>query len=172
MAERTLLVMRHAKSSWATQGLADHDRPLNRRGRAAAAVMACWLESQGLVPDRVLCSTALRTRETAALMRDAVSTFPMPDVEARLYHADAQRMAALLREVAEAERLMLIGHQPGLSALVAHLAMPDADPDCARAFEHFPTGAIAVLRVGAHDWANLDAGCARFTAFSVPRELA
>ena len=62
---KTLLLMRHAKSSWSEPGLADHDRPLNKRGKQAAPEMGKLLRKEGLVPDLILCSTARRSRQTA-----------------------------------------------------------------------------------------------------------
>ena len=84
---KTLILMRHAKAGSADPGMGDHDRSLNKRGRSAAPVMAHWLAARGLRPGRVLCSPSRRTRETAALMRNALPWLPEPEFPAALYHA-------------------------------------------------------------------------------------
>ncbi len=68
MNHNRLILMRHAKSSWANVSQADFDRPLNERGRQAAPLMGRWLDEQGLIPDLILCSTARRTQETCDLL--------------------------------------------------------------------------------------------------------
>ncbi|MFY8201813.1 MAG: SixA phosphatase family protein, partial [Pirellula staleyi] len=67
---KKLFLMRHAKSDWADASLSDKDRPLNARGRASATLMAQWMQSHQSVPDVVLCSTALRTRQTLELLTE------------------------------------------------------------------------------------------------------
>lgn len=168
---KTVLLMRHAKSSWAEPGLSDHQRPLNRRGTEAAPVMARWLEAQDLLPDTALVSSAMRTRQTAALMREAVPALPEPLFEERLYHASAGDMIALLTRLPDsASCALLIGHEPGLSVLTHRFANDQAEPDCARAFSHFPTAAIAVLRFDIDDWPAIGAQKGAFLSFAVPRE--
>ncbi|GAA2619670.1 histidine phosphatase family protein [Actinomadura fulvescens] len=131
----TLIVLRHAKAV-AGLGLADIDRPLNDRGRRDAAATGEWLRANDLVPDRVLCSTAVRTRETLeGLAFQAEVSF-----EARIYDNDPETLASLVRETDEDVRaLLLIGHNPSVHQLVHDLTgdAPDAFPTCALAVIEF-----------------------------------
>jgi phosphohistidine phosphatase len=169
---KTLILMRHAKSGWADSGMDDHDRPLNKRGRAAAPVMAHWLAARGLRPGKVLCSPSQRTCETAALMRDAVPWLPEPERPAVLYHAGPGTLLEHLRQLEKGcDSALVIGHQPGLGALLRMLGRRAAAPERRRAYTHFPTAAIAVLEADIGDWRDLDADRVEFVAFAVPREL-
>lgn len=169
---RRLILLRHAKSSWADPDAPDHDRPLNARGRAAAALMGGWLARRGDIPDHVLLSDSARTIETWALARPALPQAPAGDPTPRLYHADPATMLSVLRTAPAAARtVLLIGHQPGIGAFARKLSDGAAKPSCARAFRRFPTGAAAVLEFDAEDWASADWGGARFTAFGAPREI-
>ena len=170
---KTLILLRHAKSSWDDPDLEDHDRPLNKRGRGAAPVIAAWLAERGHVPDRIVCSSSLRTQETVERMRDALPDLPDPVIEPGLYHADPARMMELVRaQPDEANGVMLVGHQPGLSAFARMLAGGKVRPGCSRAFEHFPTAAAAVLTAQTEIWADIAPRTARFVEFAKPRELA
>lgn len=165
---KTLILMRHAKSSWAMSGLDDHDRPLNKRGEAAAPVMARWLADRGLVPDLVLCSSSLRARQTVERMRAAVPEIPAPEVLPDLYHAaPAAILTALRRIPAEAGAVLVVVHEPGISATAQRLS-DGAGPE---ALGHFPTAAVAVFEVPARQWAELGWGAARIIDFARPRDL-
>ena len=169
---KTLILMRHARSSWAAPGMDDHDRALNKRGRSAAPVMAQWLEARGLRPGTVLCSPSRRTCETTELMRDAVAWLPKPELPAALYHAGPGTLLEYLRRVPKGcDSVLVIGHEPGLSALLRMLYGRAAAPGCRRAYGHFPTAAIAVLVADIGDWRDLGADRVAFVAFAAPREL-
>lgn len=171
-AMKTLILMRHAKSSWSEPGLDDHDRPLNARGKAAAPVMARWLAAQALVPDVVLCSTAKRARQTVKRMRDAVPALPEPELLPGLYHAMPGQIMAQLRNLPPTARcVMVVAHQPGLGATAARLADGSEPPDCAAAFGHFPTAAVAVLELGEGSWRAIGWGRAAFRRFARPKDL-
>ena len=152
--------------------LEDHDRPLNKRGRKSAPVMAEWLARHGHIPDLILCSSSVRTRQTVSGMMDAIPDLPDPQIDPGLYHASAGEMLECLQQVqAEICTVMLVGHQPGLGALTRALSDGHESRHCRRAHEHFPTAAAAVFEVEADDWTRLDRGAARFIDFAVPREL-
>lgn len=169
---KKVILLRHAKSSWDDPDLDDHDRPLNERGRRAAPVSAAWLAGRGHRPDTVLCSSAERARETFALAREALGNPPEPEPERGLYHAMPARMRDRLAALDGAcEVAMLIGHEPGIGALTRKLSDGRARPRCARAFQHFPTAAAAVLEFDIADWSALAYGIGRFVDFAVPREL-
>jgi phosphohistidine phosphatase len=169
MIERRLYLLRHGKSSWKEEGLADHDRPLARRGRRAAKAIRRHLRGQGVVPELVLCSTARRARETLegiepALGRGAVR------VEPDLYGAGAADLLARLQEIAPPVRsVMVIGHNPGLEQLALLLARDGSRVQELEA--KFPTGALATLAFSGPGWAALDRGTAELIEFIRPRDL-
>lgn len=180
---RTLVLFRHAKSAW--PDVADHDRPLARRGIRAAPVMGRWLRKTGLLPGQVLCSTALRARETWQFAQAGLAATPPVTFDARIYEAAATDLLALIREVPPATAtLLLIGHNPAMEDLALLLAAApgtaagaeSAGPggagpgDLERMRSKFPTAAIAVLEF-AGPWPDLAPGRARLTAFVTPRDL-
>ncbi|MEM0944224.1 MAG: histidine phosphatase family protein, partial [Pseudomonadota bacterium] len=124
------------------------------------------------LPDMVLCSSAKRTRQTVKRMQEAMPSLPEPKVEGELYHAAPERMRQRLAALPkDCETVMLVGHQPGLSAFARKLSDGKVRRRCARAFEHFPTAAAAVLEVDIEDWSELDYHEADFVDFAMPREL-
>ena len=162
-----LILTRHAKSSWDDPLMSDHDRPLNARGKAAAADLGGWLTSRGYLPGQVLCSDALRTRETWEGIAPALAAPPVPELKPTLYHASADVMLAVLRH-ATAPVVMMIGHNPGIAALAQKLpASPPLDPD----FRRYPTGATLVCEFACESWGEVAWGSAAVDDFTVPREL-
>ncbi len=167
---RQLLLLRHAKSSWDDPSLADHDRPLSKRGRKAMAAMRAAILSRGLAPDMALVSTARRTRDTFA----ALEPWPKPPAVSfheGLYHAAPSAMLELLRQVEESRRcVMLVGHNPGLMELALLLAGRDEGVFAQRLASGFPTGALALFEVEG-PWSEFSAGSAKLADFVVPREM-
>jgi phosphohistidine phosphatase len=164
-----LLLLRHAKSSWDDPSLADHERPLARRGHRAAESMAEHLRSSVPHPDLVLCSSALRTRETLDRMSKAFGDAEVM-VDDDLYGATEELLLERLRGVADRfETVAIIGHNPGVHDLAIALAGSGADLDRMRA--KFPTGALAALAFDG-PWRELAPGDARLEAFVTPKDLA
>ena len=161
---RTLLVLRHAKSSWKDPGLDDHDRPLNGRGRKTAPRMGTLLRERDLVPEHILSSTALRARRTAELAAEAAGFTGTLELAPDLYLAGPERAVRLLHDVPDRfRRVMLVGHNPGLQELVELLT------GCA---ERFPTAALARIELPAGAWAEVPAGrCGVLEGLWRPREL-
>jgi phosphohistidine phosphatase len=175
---RKLVLFRHAKSAW-PPGMADHDRPLGRRGIRDAPVMGRWLREADCVPDRVLCSTARRARETWQLAQTGLAAAPPATFDRGIYEGDATELLAFIRQApASTGNLLLVGHNPAIEELALMLAAntPSAggSPGPAGALERmrskFPTAAIAVLEP-AETWHDLSPGQARLTAFVTPRDL-
>lgn len=152
---RRLILTRHAKSSWDDPLMEDHARPLNARGRRAATELGDWLASRGHDPEQVLCSTAQRTRETWALVSQAVfETRPSVDYLDSLYHANPAAMLAALR-AASGHVVMMLGHNPGIAEFAASLpARPPLDPD----FRRYPTAATLVVDFQIDNWAEVTPG--------------
>jgi phosphohistidine phosphatase len=168
---RQLLLIRHAKSSWDDPGLSDHSRPLNARGRAAAAAMRQTLLGLALSPDVVLVSSARRTLQTLEALEPWEET-PIVEPMDALYLATAPQLLKMLNGVAETARsVMMIGHNPGLHELALQLAGSARDPaDARRLAEGFPTGALAEFVIpGA--WGTLSPGGGRLHRFVCPRDL-
>nr|WP_163697936.1 histidine phosphatase family protein [Mycolicibacterium sarraceniae] len=164
--QRTLILMRHAKSDYPT-GVGDHDRPLAARGIREAGLAGAWLRANVPAIDLVLCSSATRTRLT--LDRTEV-TAPVTYSD-RLYGATAGTMIDEINQVAdEFGTVMVVGHEPTMSHVALGLADPDQSDSGAaeRIAIKYPTSAIAVLRVPGN-WAGLRLRSAGLTAFHVPR---
>jgi phosphohistidine phosphatase len=169
---RQLLLLRHAKSSWDEPGIEDVDRPLNRRGLDAAPRMGALMAERGWLPDRVLFSTALRTRQTW----DMVSPFLMPVADVRsldeLYLAPAHVIARLVAEAADAETLLVIGHNPGIEEFAARIAGPGSDPAALAIMSmKFPTAGLARFEFD-EDVGPTSAAAGRLTHFLRPADLA
>ena len=163
----TLYLLRHAKSSWADESLPDDERPLAPRGRRAAEKLARYFRDERIAPELVLCSPALRTRQTLELIRPGLGVPVQVLVEDDLYGADAEHLLARLRAVpGEVGSVLLIGHNPGIQDLAVLLVRSGADRDQLRA--HFPTAALATLAMPAA-WGKLGHGGAELLAFRVPR---
>jgi phosphohistidine phosphatase len=162
---KTLYILRHAKAVPEDRD-SDAERPLAKRGRKAAAAMGDYLG--GLKPRHklVLCSAALRTRETLDQLMPSLTPAPAVLYEDRLYLASAVRLIERLRDLPEsADSVLLIGHNPGLHQLALTLA---SDGD--RLAEGFPTAALAALRIGGA-WSALRPHQARLLDYQTPRSL-
>lgn len=171
---KTLLLLRHAKSSWDDPSLDDFDRPLNERGRKAAPRVGAWMRTSDWVPERVLCSAARRARETWARVEEALEADPPPDVEVvqGLYLAEPHRILAFVRgQPEEVERVLVVGHNPGFEDLARILA-GSGDP-LARSLlgGGFPTGGLAVFRFPVERWEQVAPGGGRLEVFVRPRDL-
>lgn len=162
---RTLILLRHAKSDY-PPGAADHERPLAPRGIREAGLAGDWLRANAPVPDAVLCSTATRTRQTYARTE---LTAPVRYVD-DLYDAAPGTVIATINTVGdEVDTLLVIGHEPAMSAVALGLAGAGSDSAVAqRISEKYPTSGIAVLRVSG-SWADVELGSASLVGFHVPR---
>jgi phosphohistidine phosphatase len=144
---KTLLLMRHAKSSWNEPGLADHDRPLNKRGKQAAPEMGERLRREELTPDMILCSTARRARETAKAVAEACGYEGDIESQRDLYSSDAACYMDILRHLPDrAERVLVVGHNPEIEELLEVLTGN---------LERMVTGAIAHVDLPISQWKEL-----------------
>jgi phosphohistidine phosphatase len=157
----TLVLLRHAKAA-NPEGRPDADRPLTQRGHADAAAAGAWLEQRGYAPDVVICSPARRTRQTwhgVALALAAGARVSYPD---EAYTADARELLELVRSIGQADTVLLIGHNPAMSALSCLLDPRGADPDGLR------TCGLAVHE-SAQPWARWHGEDAALTAAHTAR---
>ena len=172
---KEVLLLRHAKSSWDSDTTRDFDRPLNGRGRRAAPLIGAYLAAHDLIPERIYCSAAARTRETLALMVDGWPQAPATRFDEGLYLASPDHMRATIRAAdPEADRIMLIAHNPGLETLALHLADPDASDRVAlrELSEKYPTGGLADFAFDVSDWADVAPRTGKLRRFIAPRRLA
>jgi len=168
----TLSLFRHAKSAWDNPGLGDADRPLAPRGEKAAPLMGRYMAAEGLEPDIVLCSTAVRARQTLELAVTEWRTSPEIRYEDGLYHAGPGEMLQAVRSVPEARvHAMLVGHNPGMHSLAVALSGGGSDSDLESLNFKYPTAALAVIDFDG-DWASVSAGGGYLQRFILPRALA
>ena len=166
---KRLYLLRHAKSAWDDPALRDRDRPLAPRGRKAAKRMARWAKKHDVRPQLVVCSNAVRARQTLQGVLPGLGD-PTVWVEVTLYAARAETLLARVRALPEeVDEAMLVGHNPGLMELLLLLAVPGPLRDRAR--ENLPTGALAQLETDVGVWADVAPGTATLTELVLPREL-
>lgn len=164
---RRVVIFRHAKDDWTD--VDDHERPLADRGRKDAPDAGRWLAGSGLTPDLALCSTATRCRETWKLAVPELPARPRTVYEDRLYEASPGELIAVLNEVPDEVRdLVLIGHNPGAHGLADALA-GESDGDLLPRMNRtgFPTSAMAVLTFDG-SWQAVEHGVGRLVAFWAP----
>ena len=156
---RQLILLRHAHAESATAGQDDIARPLSATGLAEARAAGDWLREHGLRPDRVLCSPATRTRETLAALGDIGGGEVHED--ASIYEGSAGTLAALADAHRDAERLLVVGHNPGLEQLAALMHSGQTGD-----YRGMPPGGIAVLSLPLD--VNIEPGIATLTQFWWP----
>jgi phosphohistidine phosphatase len=144
---KTLLVLRHAKSSWNDPALVDHERPLNKRGRRDAPRMGALVREHGLIPDVVISSDAVRARLTAEAVAEAARYAGEILLDPHLYLACPADILSLLPKVRENPKtVMIVGHNPGLEELVEQLTGER---------QHLPTAALAQIDLPIEQWRDL-----------------
>jgi phosphohistidine phosphatase len=161
---KTLLVLRHAKSSWDNARLSDHERPLNGRGKADAPRMGRLLRDEELTPDLIVSSSAERALMTAEAAAIASGYEEKIAVTRALYHAGVEDCLEVLADLpGDPERVMIVGHNPTWEMLVEHLTGE---------IEPMPTAALAQIELPIERWADLDEDTAgKLINLWRPREL-
>ena len=159
---KTLILLRHGKSDW-SQGTPDHERPINQRGRLAASLMAAWLADEGLVPERMLVSSALRTRQTADRLVAGWGEVPREERD-ELYLAEPDAILSAIQGARGGDTLLVLGHNPGIEAAAGRLA----SGPCPAAM---PTCAAAVLRFAVSRWGDVGCGGGDLLYHVTPKSL-
>jgi phosphohistidine phosphatase len=145
---KTLLILRHAKSSWDDASQSDHERPLNKRGAKDAPRIGALLAEEGLLPDCILGSTAVRVRETVELVTQHSGYRGKIEFRPELYLAHPETYFGVLRELPDAcHSAMVVGHNPGLEELLSAVAGVE---------EHLPTGGLAKVELAIDRWLQID----------------
>lgn len=161
---RELLLVRHAKSDWSEPGQEDIDRPLSDKGKKSAKKVGRWLRESGLMPDLILVSPAKRAQQTFKRICNECPCISQTVEE--LYMAELDALKAVLSSVQEADRVMIIGHNPGLEKLFLYLRNGQHEQET----HLFPTASIAHF-ILPEDWQNLEAGDGKLQQFIRPRDI-
>ena len=167
--EKTLILMRHSKAEEGI-GKADHDRELSSRGRRDATAAGGWLREEGLLPDLVICSTAVRTRQTweAAVKGGAQTEFL--EYRKSVYQGGPTALVETVREDAgDMTTVLVIGHNPTMAEVASRLTDGQGSTMAHEALaKGFATSGLAILRY-AGDWTDLDFGSCDLARFHVSR---
>ncbi len=170
---RRLLLLRHAKAERSQDGGRDHDRRLSERGRRDAQQAGAYLARHGDMPNQVIVSPATRTRETWELAATALTPRPPFVFEPRVYEASLQTLLAIVQKTAPGvQSLMMIGHNPGMHELAAHLIGTGDVDTRQRLLEAFPTSGLAIIDFAFDRWDRLHAQAGRLERFVTPRSIA
>jgi phosphohistidine phosphatase len=160
---KTLLLLRHAKSSWKVLDQPDFERPLNGRGEKSAPLMGRYLRKQKIEPSLILCSPAERARQTAALFAEAARTNAELRYDERIYEASGLRLLEVVTQADEgADTVLLVGHNPGLEELVLLLT---GEPRL------MPTAALAKIDLSVDKWGKVKEQAGRLDWVVKPKEL-
>ena len=161
---KTLFLIRHAKSSWSDSELKDDERPLNERGNRDAPIIARRMAESWPAPDKIICSHALRARETASIMNSSWWNEQTIEIDERLYHGGASSSLEIIARVStEVKSLALVFHNPTvthLSNVLAQLSIPNV-----------PTCGIVVLRPKIEKWDELEPGTCEPLDFEYPKKV-
>lgn len=170
----TLSLLRHAKSSWADPELDDHERPLAKRGAKAIPALAKFIRQEKLRPNLVLCSDAMRTRATLALLLAELGP-PTPRViyDDALYLASPDAIRTEIGRVEDSDHhVLVVGHNPGLHAVALELVGEGDRKMLAMLAREFPTGALAVFSFDIASWKDMKRASGHLEHFTTPRRLA
>jgi phosphohistidine phosphatase len=147
---KKLLIMRHAKSSWKETEIADHKRPLKKRGLKEAAYIGKVLKNKELIPDKIMSSNAVRAADTAAIVADKCGFKKEIEYTDKLYMAESGAILELIHAQPDSiKTLMVIGHNPGMEALVQVLS---------RKVESLSTASVAYFQADIKSWKDLKQG--------------
>ena len=160
---RTLYLLRHAKSSWKDTTLPDYDRPLKDRGRKAAKRIGRRLAAEKLSDPLVLCSPAVRARETADIVLKHANLRVELRYEERIYEASLRDLVQVVAEISDDKQVViLIGHNPGFEELLAYLTGEG---------RRMPTCALAKITFEVESWKDIREDQGALEWFVIPREL-
>jgi len=147
---KKLLIMRHAKSSWKDSDLVDQERPLKKRGLKDSAYIGKVLKNKELIPDKIISSNAVRAADTAAIVADKCGYKKKIDYTDKLYMVESGAILELIHGQPDSIKvLMVIGHNPGMEALVQVLS---------RKVESLSTASVAYFQADIKSWKDLKQG--------------
>ncbi len=168
---KTLTLLRHAKSSWDDTVERDFDRPVNGRGRRAAARIGRWIKDEGLAFDHVAASPAVRVRQTLEGVEDGYGEALKPLWDTRIYLSSAATLLLLVQQFSDArDDALLVGHNPGCEDLLMMLVPPGGDLR-GEAEIKYPTATLARIEMDIDRWAQAEENLGRLVKFIRPRDL-
>ena len=169
---KTVLLLRHAKSSWDQPHLDDFSRPLAPRGRKAAPRIGRYLAEEALIPDRVLCSAARRAVETWELVADSLGGKPLVEILREIYHASLHDLLDLIHHLPDNEAtVLLVGHNPTFESLALDLT-GSGNEEAFRTMEiKYPTAGLAILEFPAGKWEEVGRARGVLRDFIRPKDL-
>jgi len=168
----TLILLRHAKSSWSNPALPDFDRPLANRGLKDAPLMGKAMAERGIEPELVLCSAARRTRDTLDLVLPELKVEPEVVYDEALYHASPAKMLDILHGVRSGvNRVMLVGHNPELQAFALDLVGAGPKHFRDRLMTKYPTAGLAVINFAAGLWKSVTVNTGTLNLFLAPKDV-
>ena len=160
---KTLLLLRHAKSSWGDSSLADFDRPLAPRGVNDAPRMGRALKERGIVPDRIISSPAMRATQTIKAFVKAAGLSITPEFNEDIYGASTAELMKVVRRIPDSSScVLLVGHNPGFEELLSRLTGEG---------ESMPTAALACVEFRVESWSDVEDGEGKLALFLTPRLL-
>ncbi|HJQ69896.1 MAG TPA: histidine phosphatase family protein [Blastocatellia bacterium] len=160
---KTLLLLRHAKSSWDDVSLRDFERPLAERGERDAPRMGEQLRQRGPLPELIISSPAARARQTAKAVIEAAGLTARLEFDDSIYGASSAELMRLMRRLPDAVNCaLMVGHNPGFEEVVSRLTGSD---------ERMPTAALACIEFQVDHWADLEDGAGRLVWLLTPKKL-
>ena len=169
---KILTLLRHAKSGWDDPVSRDFDRPLNVRGRKAARVIGRAMRDEGLSFDMIIASPAVRVVETLRDVGEGYGHELEPEQDQALYLASPAVLLDRIHHVDDkVERLLVVGHNPGLEQLTLLLSGASEDGLRSEAELKYPTATLAEIRFGVDRWSDVTAAAGTLTRFIRPRDL-
>lgn len=163
MPMKIVYLLRHAKSDWSNNGIADFDRPLNERGLWTAPLMGEILAERQILPDIIVTSPAKRALQTALLVKEAAGFNSPITYEERIYEATSGILLSIINQVSvEINSLMIVGHNPSMEGIISLLC---------NVFEPMPTAAVAGIELNIETWASVQPGTGNLKFLLRPKEL-
>jgi phosphohistidine phosphatase len=159
---KTLFLLRHAKSSWEFPSLSDFERPLNERGRRTAPFMGHLMKERGICPAVIICSPAVRARETAIAVKSASDLICEIVFESGVYEASPNVLRKIIENLKDTfASAMLVGHNPGMEGIIYYLT---------GRVEPMPTAALAIVELDVDKWSDTLDGSGTIVEIIRPKE--
>ena len=153
-----LYIMRHAKSSWAVPGARDFDRELNEWGIADLKKITNFIKKEEIRPDKILCSSAIRTRQTLGEIVDAFSNKPEIEYTERLYSSGLSEYIEIINNTKNAKSIFLIGHNPMCGSMATSLPSSGNADDLEKIAYTYPTATVSIIDFDIDNWSNAAKG--------------
>ncbi len=163
---KKLILFRHAKSSWDDSTISDHDRPLAEKGIKTAPIMGKFAKKEKLIPDKIICSTAVRARQTLDLFIKTAGIKVETEYNECIYSQDKTKIIKIIQSQEDALRsIMIVGHNPDLEELVEYFT-GETFP-----YPKFSTAGIAVLEFNVDSWKKVEEKKGKLVIFKSPKML-